>query len=79
MMIPEKYQKRKAIITLLLSQVRADSQYCQRIWQKLTAANRCCELYKANSKLNTLILTTHNGVLAHCGDGYVADVRDVRH
>jgi hypothetical protein len=50
MTIAGKYQKQKAFITLLLlSQVRADSQYCQRAWQKIYTVSISCEKY---TKLN---------------------------
>jgi NADH:ubiquinone oxidoreductase subunit len=50
----KKYQKQKALITLLLSQVRAMSQYCRRTWQKVTAANKdCCEQHKVNKMMTT--------------------------
>jgi hypothetical protein len=51
-MTETKNQKQKALITLLLlSQVRAISQYCRRAWQKVTAANNSCEQYKVSKMM----------------------------
>jgi hypothetical protein len=59
----KKFRKQQAIITLLLSQVRAGSKYCQRTWQKITAANKGCEQYKVGSKLSEFVLVTHISAL----------------
>ncbi|MGA1979879.1 MAG: hypothetical protein ABSG99_04855 [Sedimentisphaerales bacterium] len=78
MAITKKFKKPEALITLLLSQVRTGAHYCQRAWQKITAANRCCEQYKANSKLIALILTTHNRTPAHNRDEFTTNIRNVK-